>query len=105
MWSRLHRYLLVELLREEGYTVIEAEDGKDALDKFDTDVDVIISDFNMPKMNGAELFWATQNVNVKFILTSGHFDPIQVGAVIDAGASFVGKPFRLEEILKMVCDN
>ena len=63
MWSRLHRYLLVELLREEGYTVIEAEDGKDALDKFDTDVDVIISDFNMPKMNGAELFWATQNVN------------------------------------------
>ena len=39
-----------------GYVVVEAVDGKEALKYFDgTQVDLLITDFDMPEMNGAKL--------------------------------------------------
>jgi two-component system chemotaxis response regulator CheY len=50
------RQLIMFTLQKEGYGVLEAVDGKDALDKVKTTpVDMVITDLNMPNMDGIEL--------------------------------------------------
>ena len=50
------RELISFTLQGKGYEVFEAEDGKDALGKLAANkVDLVITDLNMPNMNGIEL--------------------------------------------------
>ncbi|MEQ8169762.1 MAG: response regulator [Candidatus Eremiobacterota bacterium] len=49
------RYMISALLKEEGHEVIEAVDGKDALEKIKPSVKMVITDLNMPHINGLEL--------------------------------------------------
>lgn len=52
----LIRESAAHILEKAGYTVIEAVDGLDALNKLDgSEVDMVITDFRMPQMNGVEL--------------------------------------------------
>jgi len=48
------RTMVTYILSEEGHTVVAAIDGQDALSKFSGDVNLIITDLNMPKLNGIE---------------------------------------------------
>jgi two-component system, chemotaxis family, chemotaxis protein CheY len=50
------RSIVRETLEKRGYQVLEASNGSDALKFFDgTQVDLLITDFDMPDMNGAQL--------------------------------------------------
>jgi two-component system chemotaxis response regulator CheY len=50
------RRIVCNALQEIGYTeMAEAEDGKDALGKLDDSIDFLITDWNMPNMDGLEL--------------------------------------------------
>jgi two-component system chemotaxis response regulator CheY len=50
------RQLVTFTLRGAGYDVIEANDGKEALEKIDErTADLVVTDFNMPNMGGVEL--------------------------------------------------
>ena len=50
------RQMIVFTLRRAGYDLIEAANGKDALQKLgDNDVAMVITDLDMPEMNGIEL--------------------------------------------------
>ena len=49
------RYIISALLKEEGHEVIEAVDGKDALEKINPSVKMVITDLHMPHVNGLEL--------------------------------------------------
>jgi two-component system chemotaxis response regulator CheY len=50
------RNMVAFTLKEEGYDVIEAEDGKDALGKASTSgISLVLSDVNMPNMDGITL--------------------------------------------------
>lgn len=50
------RELISLILRNEGYEVIKAANGLEALDKLNgTNIDLLITDLNMPVMNGIEL--------------------------------------------------
>lgn len=54
--SRVVRKLILNILNEENFNCIEAENGIDALEKLVIhDVDLIIADLNMPKMSGLEM--------------------------------------------------
>ena len=54
--SRAMRYILTVNLESIGFNVVEAEDGLDGLSKAKSDTfDLIITDINMPNMNGYEL--------------------------------------------------
>lgn len=47
---------LAEILTFEGYAVVTAEDGEIGMQKLsDNNVDLIICDYNMPKLNGEQL--------------------------------------------------
>lgn len=50
-----NRHVISSLLKEECHEVIEAVDGKDALEKFNPSVKMVITDLNMPRIDGIEL--------------------------------------------------
>ena len=49
------RQMVAMTLKKEGYDVIEASDGKDALSKMSGTIDMVITDLNMPNLDGIGL--------------------------------------------------
>ena len=66
--SRTMREMVSFTLKGAGFEIVEAEDGKDAIAKLSgKKVDVVITDLNMPNMNGLELIAALRaDPNYKF---------------------------------------
>ncbi len=63
------RKILREALTKKGYEVIEASNGEEALKHFNgTQVDLLITDFDMPDMNGAQLISKIRNMT-RYIYT------------------------------------
>jgi len=106
------RLCLEATLADAGYQVVQAVDGADAMNKLqDRKVDMLVTDLNMPNMDGVELIKTVRG-------TPGHrFMPIlmltsetqpelkQAGKLAGASA-WVTKPFRPENLLavvQMVC--
>ncbi len=91
-------------LRLESFDVVEAADGEEALDFFETggDVDVAIVDLMMPGINGLDLARRLRRAcpKVRVVLTSAyHLSERQV-ARADVGAiGFVPKPYHLDELV------
>ncbi|WP_101758288.1 response regulator [Oceanicoccus sp. KOV_DT_Chl] len=95
-------------LKGAGYTVIEACDGKDALSKLNgTKVHLIISDVNMPNMDGITMVTEVKKLaEYKFtpiimLTTEGADEKKKQGQAAGAKAWIV-KPFQPEQMLKAV---
>ncbi len=88
----------------EGADVIEARDGHEALEKvISAQPDVVLSDWNMPTMNGLELLQAIRRAGLRtafgFITSEG--SPAVRHDAAEAGALFlVTKPFTAEVLQK-----
>lgn len=95
-------------LRGAGYTVVEAADGKDALQKLTGEkINLVISDVNMPNMDGISFVKEMKkNANYKFtpvimLTTEGADEKKQQGK--EAGAkAWIIKPFKTEQLLQTV---
>ena len=74
--SKSQRIRLVKILEREGYNVIAAEDGREALKilESETRVNLIISGTNMPFLSGFDLAQQRPNKKVPFILVSSLLD-------------------------------
>ncbi len=59
------RYMISMILKGDGYQAIEAENGEQALEQLTDGVNAVITDHNMPVMNGAELTRSTRAGNVR----------------------------------------
>lgn len=102
------RQLVSETLSDGGYEVVEASDGQDALDKFKNEpVDLVISDLNMPVMDGIELVKQLRALPgqrflpIIMLTTESQEAKKQEGRA--AGASgWLVKPFKAEQILSVV---
>ncbi len=94
-------------LKDAGYEVVEAVDGKDALTKLSGTVDMIITDLNMPNMDGIEFIRQVRALpNYKFVpivmlTTESQAEKKQVGK--EAGATgWIVKPFKPDQLLAVV---
>jgi PAS domain S-box-containing protein len=100
------RDLLVTILSENGYRVVEATDGLDCLAKLaDLTPDLILSDLGMPNLDGWGLAarLVVEHPTVRFGFITGWGATIDPSRVREAGACLVlAKPFRYEDVLRQV---
>lgn len=97
------RRIVSNALREIGYTdLFEAEDGNDALEKLAADpADLVITDWNMPNMNGLQLIQVLRNhprfksIPILMVTTRGTKQDV-ITAMQGQASSYIVKPFTPE---------
>jgi two-component system chemotaxis response regulator CheY len=102
------RQMVALTLKGAGYEVLECCDGQDALQKIDgVDVQMVITDLNMPKMNGLDLITALRSKSrykftpIIFLTTESQAEKKQ--AAKSAGATgWIVKPFKPEQLLAVI---
>jgi len=94
-------------LAEAGYTVIEAVDGRDALTKLRQPLNLVITDLNMPNLDGIGLIRAVRanpackGIPILMLTTESQESRKQEGKA--AGATgWIVKPFTTQQILAVV---
>lgn len=94
--------ILVNTLQREGYHVTAAEDGQEALEKFDQcHPDLVILDVMMPKLDGFEVcrqIRAMSNLPVIFLSAKGESVDRIVGLTLGSD-DYITKPFDTAELL------
>lgn len=102
------RYVVKAALKGAGYEVVEACDGQEALLKLpEQKVDLIVSDVNMPKMDGIRLVKEVkklpdyQSIPVFLLTSNDEQEKIKEGKAAGAQAWII-KPFEPPKFLKMV---
>ena len=96
------RLLLRMLLEDEGYSVVEAADGEQAIARFgESHIDLILLDVRLPKANGFEVCRIVrQTSDVPIVMLTAHDDSHDVVGGLEAGADdYVTKPFVERELL------
>ena len=103
------RSLITMLLTRNGYTVLEAGNGEDALNLCpngkQNPVHLLITDLVLPHMNGRELSerMAEQHPGVRTLFMSGYTDDAALkDGVLESRAAFLQKPFSMETLLHKV---
>jgi len=104
--SRAVRMILTRTLRELGYDVCEAGNGREALAMVEAERDVRLAlvDWNMPVMNGLELLKELRS-NPDFqclavVMVTTETEIEQISKALEAGANeYVMKPFTKEILL------
>lgn len=102
------RALTCELLREAGYTVLEAKDGEEALRIFEERegaVDAAILDVMMPRLGGRVVHerMKSRNPAVRILFTSGYSpNAVHTNFVLEEGLELLQKPFDAKHLLRMV---
>jgi two-component system chemotaxis response regulator CheY len=104
--SRSIRMILKRMLGGLGFDVIEAENGKQALDQLhaDPDVSIMLVDWNMPEMNGLELVNAVRAdpdlKDVWIMMVTSETETTLMALALASGADeYVLKPFDQEAIV------
>lgn len=93
-----------EILNSLGYTVLEATNGREALNIYAThkeEIDLIILDMIMPDMGGGKVYDFIRgiNSNAKVLLASGYSLEGQAAAILERGCNaFIQKPFSIEHL-------
>ncbi len=99
------RRIMKNILKQIGFTnIVEADDGTTALEELKKNkVDLIVSDWNMPKMTGLELLKAVRASDdlkeIPFLMVTAEAQKQNVIDAVQAGVSnYVVKPFTAEAI-------
>ena len=100
------RLTLKIALQKESFEVIQCSNGKDALEKLNTEKpDLIILDFNMPVMDGFEFLGIIRkhNYNIPVIFLSDYADVETRIEGLNLGADdYLGKPFSTKELIARI---
>jgi two-component system chemotaxis response regulator CheY len=104
--SRAMRMIVGKFLREVGFEVIEAGNGREALEVLDAaehPVALALVDWNMPEMNGYEFVVAVRDRpqldDLRLMMVTTETERDNVARAIEAGADeYLMKPFTQETI-------
>ncbi|MCJ8500358.1 response regulator [Desulfatitalea alkaliphila] len=102
------RQMVAFTLKGAGYQVLEAGDGRDALNKLNgAGVQMVITDLNMPNMNGLELIKALRAkpeckfMPIVFLTTESQAEK-KTEAKAAGATGWIVKPFKPEQLLAVV---
>jgi DNA-binding NtrC family response regulator len=96
---------IAEVLAIDGFTTEVAASAEEALPKaLSDDVDVVVTDFRLPGINGAELVGRVRRARgeVRCIVISAHTDDGTIRSAEAAGARFLAKPLDLGRLTRVV---
>ena len=102
------RKMISFTLENAGYTVVEAENGRDALEKLESQkVNMFIVDLNMPEVDGFELTRSIREIaDHRFtpiiMLTTESQDAKKVEARIAGATGWITKPFKPDQLISVV---
>ncbi len=99
------RRIIINLLKQLGFTnIVEAADGQQAFDKLEDDnIDLVISDWNMPNKTGMEFLKevraSEKYKQLPFIMVTAEGKRENVVAAVQAGVSnYIVKPFNAQTL-------
>ena len=106
--SRAIRMILRRIVGQAGFEVIEAEDGKEAIEVLtglDEPPELALIDWNMPNMNGLEFVAAARADkrlrDMSLVMVTTESEQTQVARALAAGAhEYVIKPFTSDALLE-----
>jgi two-component system chemotaxis response regulator CheY len=106
----MRQLISFSLKRFKGCKIVEAVDGVDALKKLQTEeVDMILTDINMPVMDGLKLVSLvrqnpkTKEMPIIIITTEGAQEDRDRGLALGANA-YISKPIQSSHLLKIIAD-
>ena len=108
--DELVRKTAASMLISNGYKVIEATSGEEAIELFKkhkATVDMILTDVVMTGMNGRELAGRIGSISpsTRFLYISGYTENVIANrAVLEPGIDFLQKPFSTKSLLTKVAD-
>jgi two-component system chemotaxis response regulator CheY len=115
--SSVMRQIIKNNLKQLGFNLanlLDAEDGEEALQRINADgVDLVISDWNMPKMTGIDFLKAIRSdgalKELPFLMVTSEADKEKIMEAVQAGVNqYIVKPFnasQLEEKIKEIFPN
>jgi PAS domain S-box-containing protein len=92
------------LLKELGFKLIEASNGKEALEQYRNnaaEITLVVTDMDMPVMDGYQLFRELNNINPELpVIISSGFGDADITSRIAEGeiAGFLNKPYRFDQL-------
>ena len=98
---------IVRALRRQGYTVLEAAHGAEALDRYrahGAPIDVLLTDVMMPHLNGRELARVLRRdqPRLRVLFMTGYSDQAIETLAQDASTGLIEKPFPMTRLLEML---
>jgi DNA-binding response OmpR family regulator len=101
------RSLAKAALQAQGWQVLEAADGQQAVEIFlqnQKTIDVVLLDLTMPVLSGHETFRRLREIDpqVKVIFASGYAEEQLEETERQAMAGFIKKPYRPQEVVRVV---
>jgi two-component system chemotaxis response regulator CheY len=104
--SRAVRVIIRNILLELGMEVVEAGNGREALEQLrqNPDVELVLVDWNMPEMNGLDFIRTVRAQHsydgLRIVMVTTETESEQVCRALDAGANeYVMKPFNREVLV------
>jgi two-component system, cell cycle sensor histidine kinase and response regulator CckA len=97
----------VKILETLGYKVLDARDGREAIEVFlnnQSEVNLVILDMRMPYNGGTAFFQLKKiNANVKVLIASGYAKDQQIKEMMEKGCSgFIQKPFSIKSLSQKI---
>lgn len=102
-----HRAVLAASLAEKGFFVAQAEDGQVGLSMVESHApQLILLDFAMPSMNGAEVARAVRalHADLPIVFMTGFADTQAIVDAMGPDVTILQKPFRLPGLLRAIAD-
>jgi len=99
------RYLIIDMLSKAGYNVFPAVDGMVAVSELKKrHYDVILTDYQMPRLNGLELLALSQELmpETPVILISGAYPSLEQVAIERGAFAWIRKPVPMTQVLLIV---